>query len=343
MASDPIRLLTAALALAGSVGISAPAAAGKYQQVCAQATRVDGVEAIAALLFTATVACDKETDDLARRQCVGIRDARTKAVAGETFVLYSDAASVQVGDYNEKKQGAPIALHGCIACAKPLDVAGQPRYVTTRGAVTVEGGALVGPKVHEVLRPFVNKTLFRKWKEIVLPRLRTELIVRMPERPTAWQEDEAQGFAFELIGFRVYDPCDGQMIAANPASDAEKADRKNCKGGLVGSEEPKVAIPVEPVVEAPRVPEKLSPSAVKRSMQQIAPAVNACFAIYGVPGKADVSFEIGSDGKVRRVALSSEDFEDTPTGTCILDAVKSAEFPEFLAPSMTVNYPFILR
>ena len=59
-------------------------------------------------------------------------------------------------------------------------------------------------------------------------------------------------------------------------------------------------------------------------------------------GKADLAIEIVSDGTVKSVKLSG-DFLDTPTGDCIVAAVKATTFPPFRNPSVKITYPFILR
>jgi hypothetical protein len=77
-------------------------------------------------------------------------------------------------------------------------------------------------------------------------------------------------------------------------------------------------------------------------MKKTREKVHACFSNYGVPGKADITLQIGTDGKVKKVELRGE-FKDTPTGECITNAVKESEFPPFREGPMTIKYPFILR
>jgi hypothetical protein len=134
------------------------------------------------------------------------------------------------------------------------------------------------------------------------------------------------------------------MLASSPAADNEKADKAACKGGMVTVVEDKPKPEPEPEKpKEPELPETLSTYHLKQAIQaQAVPAVNACFATYGVPGRADTIINISNDGTVSSVDLDG-DFLDTPTGDCILAAVKSVTFPKFKRKSMSFPYPFILR
>lgn len=340
------KLCVLGAVVCGVVLASAGAArADKFQKLAASAVKLDTVGDVAGLFWTATVDCAKMGDDLARRQCEGVKAARAEAAAGKTYIAWGDASAFFVGEWDAAKGGLPIGVRGCIACGTPIDVGGERRYFVTKGDVGVVGGAVQGPEIHKAVRKFANEAAARKWRDTVVPRLRTQFIFKIPARPTVWTQGGAKGFTVELVAFRVYDPCDGAMICADPPSENEKADRAACGGGdpsgtdIVGEEKK----PEEPKKPAePQLPETLSSYQINKAMQKTRTEVNACFVTYGVPGKADLTIEIGNDGKVRKVELRGE-FEDTPTGTCIIEAVQETEFPPFKKPSMTISYPFILR
>jgi hypothetical protein len=319
----------------------------KFEQLAKDAIRVGDPAEVAALLWTATVDCTRLTDDMARRECEGVRESRAAKTAGKTFLIEGDSTSFWIGAYDATKKGMPIGVRGCIACGEPVDIGGERKYLVTNATgMTIEGGALKGPEVHKAFRKFPDDASAKKWSDTVVPRLRTQFIFKIPERPAAWNQGGAKGFAVELVAFRVYDPCDGTMVCANPPSEAEKADKAQCKGGDPsntdiegdgGKKEPEVVKPVEPVL-----PDKLDASDVQQAMKKAQGQVDGCYATYGVPGKADLIIEVLGDGTVKNVKLKGE-FEDTPTGQCIVDAVKKATFPKFKAPSMSIKYPFILR
>jgi hypothetical protein len=94
--------------------------------------------------------------------------------------------------------------------------------------------------------------------------------------------------------------------------------------------------------DAPVVPERLSSEDIKKSMTEARTKVDACFAKYGVPGKADVTMVVATDGAVKKVELRGE-FQGTPTGDCMTQAIQDVKFPAFRAGPVTLKYPFILR
>lgn len=336
------KVLAAALVAVATLA-SGVARAEKFQELAANAVPVAGPEALAALFWAATVDCSKTEDDLLRRQCEGVKLSRADVTAGQTYIMDADPSAFYATDWDEAKKGMPIGLRGCLACDAAVEVGAERRFVTTRGNSTVVGGALKGPEVHKATRTFKDKKAADRWKDIVVPRIRTQVIFKVPARPEGWTNDGGRGFSVEMLAFRVYDPCDGAMICSDPPSAQEIADKAACKGGLAsGTEieetEPKIVKPKEPPL-----PEALTTYQIKQAMTANAvPQVNACFATYGVPGRADLQVEIGNDGKVKEVQLTG-DFEETPTGDCIIKAVKETEFPKFKRSSMTVPYPFILR
>jgi len=341
-------------ALAVSVLVVGSAAADKYGELTQAATPVAGADDVGGLFWSATADCGKAADDLQRRQCEGIKAARGEQVATGTYVVAGDGLAFWVGEWNVEKNGLPIAVYGCIACERAVDVGGAQRFLTTKGDVKAEGDKVRGPAIHKALRRFKNKEDADKWKATVVPRLRAQFVVKLPAKATEWQAGAGRGYALELVGFRVWDPCDGAMVCSNPPSDGEKADRAACKGGaasgtdIVGDQPPAdpntPKKPPKPPVEETKDtrPEQLSSFDVKKAMTGTQTQVNSCFAQFGVPGKAELTIVVGGDGKVKKVELRGP-FKDTPTGECIVTAVRDTEFPPFKAASMNINYPFILR
>jgi hypothetical protein len=77
-------------------------------------------------------------------------------------------------------------------------------------------------------------------------------------------------------------------------------------------------------------------------MREVGPDVDRCFEAYGVPGTADLWFELAGDGHVRYAEVRGE-LADTPTARCVVAAVKQASFPPFRRANMSIHHPFILR
>ncbi len=254
--------------------------------------------------------------------------------------------AVQIGAVDEAKKAVPVSVRGCLACSSQIEAGGEKRYVTTKGATSVSGGALAGPELARITysgsttRPFKYKNQAERWAKIVGSRLKAELVFRVPPGNAAWSSGGNKGFAVEMVGYRVYDPCDGKMLASEPPSDDEPADKTACAGGsIIIEDEKKPEIVVE---KEPELPQMLTSGQIKQVMQTEAQGpAQACYTTYGVPGTAELMIEIeGASGKVKQVELTG-DFEETPTGDCIIKAVKEVQFPKFKKESMTVPYPFV--
>jgi hypothetical protein len=331
------------LAAAAVMAVLGTAHADKYSELTAKATPLASASDVAGLFWSATVDCGKSSNDLERRQCEGIKAARSEQAATGHYMVNGDASALSVGDWDAAKGGVEITLYGCVSCGQAADVAGQKRFLTVKGDVKAQAEGVRGPVLNQTVRKFKSEAEAKRWKEVVAPRLRAQLVIKLPAKPSEWQAAGARGYAVELEGFRVWDPCDGGIVAANPPAANETAERAACKGGTAAELEAEAAPKVEKVA-APvdDRPEKLSAGDVKKAMATAQAGVQACFQQYGVPGKADFAIEIGGDGKIRKVELRGQ-FKDTPTGECITSAVKNTQFPAFKAGNMNINYPFILR
>jgi hypothetical protein len=69
---------------------------------------------------------------------------------------------------------------------------------------------------------------------------RIQLLVKVPAKPK-WTDANKQGIGLDVLGYRVYSPCEGRVIAANPKSASAEADRKACQtgsGGAVDAKQP---------------------------------------------------------------------------------------------------------
>jgi hypothetical protein len=90
------------------------------------------------------------------------------------------------------------------------------------------------------------------------------------------------------------------------------------------------------------LPDQLKPSDIQRRMATIKGPVQDCYAEYNVPGMVNINFTIEPVGKVSS-AEAEGDFAGTPTGNCIVAAVKTVSFPPFKGAAMTgISYPFLL-
>lgn len=259
--------------------ILAPGAAAA--DVWSEAHRLERAE-LPDLFWSAATSCAGRADDLLRRQCQGLVAARARAWAGGTYVVRADEGALAAG-----------VVRGCLACVHPLTVAGEPRFVVTRGNVAVEGDGLVGP---ELARPPEGGSG------------PIEIVFRLPLAPEAWTQGAQRGFFVEAVAWRFV-----TAPAARPAPAPQ-----------------------------PTLPEQPTAAQIRSAMAPVQAEVDACFESYGVPGTADLGFEVGGDGTVRHAEVRGE-LADTPTAACIVAAVQKVVFPPFRRPSMFIQYPFILR
>jgi hypothetical protein len=89
------------------------------------------------------------------------------------------------------------------------------------------------------------------------------------------------------------------------------------------------------------IPEKLTQSDIKKGMGPVQKKAMECYEKYNVAGTANVKLTVEPSGKISSAALAGS-YDNTPTGTCILDAVKKASFPKTKSP-LSFSYPFMLR
>ncbi len=90
------------------------------------------------------------------------------------------------------------------------------------------------------------------------------------------------------------------------------------------------------------LPESLSRSQIQGGMRRIKGRVQRCYDKFKVPGLANVQIKIGRNGRVGSARIKGI-FSGTPTGACVVSAIRSASFPRFKGSPITITYPFVLR
>ncbi len=102
-----------------------------------------------------------------------------------------------------------------------------------------------------------------------------------------------------------------------------------------------------PAAAKPRpsgLPERLTRSQVSAGMKRASGAVARCRTVHDRVGLVTISVTIsGATGRIGKGSALGP-LGSSPVGACVLKAVKrSATFPQFSGPAMTIKYPFILR
>jgi len=314
----------------------AAAAPTSYDGLVAGATRLDRAD-LADWTWAVTAKC-ASGDPLAQRQCRVVRAARADQLRGKTFVVQADPKAFVVGAWDPAKKSVSITLHGCLACDKPVDLGGRKLYVDARpsgGGAAPAGGAVV----HQSARAFATKAAADAWKQDVVPRLRVELVVRIPDGDPVWHRGGRDGLGVTVLGYRVYDPCDGGIVCASPTAAKVAADAKACGktveagpadgGGQAGA-------PAQDVVN------RLEPWMIQQAMTPAVAAAQKCFDTYGVAGTAKLRMTISGDGAITALDVRGE-FAGTPTGACLKKAVEGITFPRSRKAKTTITYPMMLR
>jgi hypothetical protein len=144
----------------------------------------------------------------------------------------------------------------------------------------------------------------------------------------------------DVVGFRVYDTCDGAIVCASPTSGPGEVDKKACgttiaeggPGGTGGGATP----PPE------KLPAELSKEQIMAALRPVLEDARLCFEQFGIPGDGKIKITIGGDGTVIAYEQTGQ-FVGTPTGACIDTAVKKARFPRSRKAKTTIAYPISLR
>ncbi len=326
-----VGLLSGTAVAGGAEGAAPVAPPPSFDDLAAGATRLTRADLVG-WAWALTAACD-QGDDLAQRQCKVVRDRRAAALANKAFLVDGDASAFTAGTWDAAKKSMPITLRGCVACDAPLATGGKSLFVVgNKAAPVVEGGLLRAAVIHETARTFDGEAAAVKWRTETVPRLKVELVFEVVGNPV-WTRDGRDGLAVAITGFRVYDPCDGGIVCANPPAPRVEADPAAC-GTVV--EGPVERAPTEKVVD------QLEPRMIQAALKPALVAAQDCFDTYGVPGEGKLRITIAADGTIAALEQLGE-FADTPTGTCIDKAVRGVTFPKSRKAKTTVNYPIVLR
>lgn len=318
--------------------------AKSWEVLAFNAVPIDQPQDLAPYLWAYRETCENLDNDLARRQCLGLRAARRVQVASKTFAIGGDNRSLLAGTYDASVKGSPFKVYSCFACSRTIDARGAPLYVVGQGEITVFGTQILGPVVHEMTNRFASAEEAATWKNDVAPRLRAQYIVKIQDEEPFWSKGGVQGVTVEVQGFRVHDPCTGKILLAIPKAKNLPADEKACTGeDLLALQRARDAANAPPPVDpSSKLPERLSPKEVQVGLAPALEAAQQCYAVYGVAGEAKFRIKISGAGKVVEIEQSGY-FQDTPTGECMEDAIRTATFPATQKPITTVNYPFVLR
>jgi hypothetical protein len=314
------------------------ARADGFAAVAEGARALQGPRALAAVLWAELGRCGGD-DELERRACEGVRAGRRAQLADERFVVAGDARSLELGAFDPVKRSAPLTVTACLACAQPVTLDGAELYVAGTAKVALVDGVVKPRPARETAVVFDSAAAYDAWVADTLPRLRREFVI-VAAGAVAWTKVDAPGAAVEVLGWRVYDPCTGKVIASEPASADLAPDAKACGAEVAAADaEPATA---EAAPTAPKLPYQLSTYDINRALAPVRAAGQRCLDAYGIPGKASFTITVSADGTIAKL-VQTGDFTETPTGICLDKAVREVSFPAMQKASVTFDYPIVLR
>ena len=276
----------------------------------AKAQGAQRVKRIENVVWTLTATCDKG-NDTENRQCRRVRDTRAGELAGATLLVDADADAFDMGAFDAKRKSLTLSLTPCIRCAG-VEVEGKT-YVVSGGSA----------KLYDNAKAFSDEAAAKAWAKSI-GNARVQMLVKVPAKPVS-----GTTVKLDIVGYRVWAPCDGTIVVANPPSGPAEADKKACR-----------AVAAEPA-EGPPVA-ALTPAVVTEAMKPAVEAAQKCFEKLGVAGKAKLKITVAGDGTIARYEQQG-DFANTPTGACIDKALEKARFPANGKQKTTISFPITLQ
>jgi hypothetical protein len=295
-----------------------------------KATGAVPLNRIEGLVWAFTAPCDRG-DDTQQRQCRRVRDMRAAELTATTLLVDADKDAFDVGEWSPAKKSMPLRLSSCIRCSG-VEIDGKTFYVIADKDLTsprFEGGKFVTAAMGDAIKQFNDEEPAKAFSRSV-GNARVQVLVRVPTKPLT-TIDGKQVIALDLVGYRVYAPCDGAVVLASPKSGPAEADKKQCAA-------------VAPPPETKQQPkhDNLTPALISAGMKLVVDGANECFTKFAVAGKAKLKITIAGDGSVAKYEQQG-DFVNTPTGQCIDEAMTKASFPPSKKPKTTISFPITLQ
>jgi len=313
-----------------SVGLREASADG-FDEKAEAATPLHDAKSMTALFWSQGAGCSSMKNDLLKRQCQGVRNQRQRRISGATYIVEVGAEAIEIAT-DPKKMSVEVSLRSCLWCGSegPM-VLGKGAHKMNAGQVSA---AIVGSKT----KMFKKGAGATHWGSYVAPRLRGQLLVKVPASVEQFKEGGRKGYKVQVVGYRLYDPCQGDVLAASPASTKGPVAVSTCEG------EPALKDGGSTVAKVPVIvhPDRLNTSQIKTAMKDVSEQTQACFDAYGIQGMATFKMIIAGSGKLAK-SEQSGDFEGTPTGICLDKAIKAAKFPKSKKKATPITYPIVLR
>jgi hypothetical protein len=307
------------------------AEADRFDSAAKGAKELQGKNALGALFWSQNVNCAKAKGDFRQRQCRGVRDTRLAKVLGQSYLVDVGSEAVDI-EIKPATVSARVTLRACVACGE------EGPIIVGLGSHRVAAKKISAASLASETKVFKKLTHVQHWEKYIGSRLRAQFIVKVSSNAERFKAAGRQGFKVNVVGYRLYDPCQGDVVVAKPASKKGPVNDAACKDvPAMESDTPKG--PKVPVIVRP---DRLNTQQIKTAMKDVKASAKKCHEAYGIDGMATFKLVIAGSGQLKK-AKQTGDFEGTPTGICLDKAMKLAVFPKSKKKATPITYPMMLR
>ncbi len=281
--------------------------------------------------------CTGARRQIDKARCRGMTSFLRQTMPSLTYaMIVTDGDVVSVSDYDARIKGFRLAAVGCLACKQPIAVGkgDSKRMVALRmpdkTARTLSSALDVG----QVALTFEDIAAARSWLSQVRPHLRAQYVFEPSDKQ--WSFGPSRGFAFNLLGTRIFNHCTGEVLHSQPKSEAPAP--KYSEGDECGEGFGEGA-----AAEGGSLPLKLAATDITRALNEIRPQLDRCHEQFALKGRAELDFTVdGATGLPQRVAIRGS-LGGTALGQCLTEAARKAKFPKFRQDSQSFNYPVLFK
>ena len=291
---------------------------------------IHDAKSMTALFWSQGADCEANKNDLLRRQCEGVRGERKRRVASQTYLVDVGAEALDIVT-DAKKMSVQVDLKACLWCGSEGPV------VIGTGEHKVEAGKVQAAILGSASKTFEKGGMAQHWAAHIATRMKAQLLVKVPATLQNFKAGARDGYKVEVVGYRLYDPCQGDVAAASPQSSKGPVVASTCKDAPAFTGDPTVA-KVPEIVH----PDRLNTAQITGAMSDVLKQTHACYEAYGIEGTATFKMIIAGSGKLAK-SEQLGDFAGTPTGICLDKAIQAASFPKSKKKATPITYPIVLR
>jgi hypothetical protein len=309
-----------------------------FEEVAKQAAAAPELETLVAPYLDD---CAKARREIDRARCRGMQSFVNDKLPNRIYSTVVDSPNVvSVSGYEAGIKGFRVRLIGCLTCEKPvLGPDAQKRFVTLRvpdkhaqtfGTASVLGDTTVS---------FDSVPEARAWEAQVKPLLRAEVIFKPAGK--SWTYRDYKGLAFAPLATRIFNRCTGEVIFSSPRSMANVSvpeDAEGCKSSPSSETIGKSDKEGRQKEGLDNRPEKLGVGEIAQALKPVNAELRACDTRFKTRGSVDLEFEVQGNGGAAQAVRARGNLGGTDVATCLLEAVRKVQFPQFQRASQKFSF-----